>query len=41
VWTQLIWRGSLEEPLRSRLPGPDAFEVTMAALRARLGLKAW
>ena len=38
VWTRLIWRGGLEEPLRSRLPAPDAFDTTIAALSARLGL---
>lgn len=36
VWYRLVWRGNLREPRRSALPGPDAFEVTMAALGVRL-----
>jgi hypothetical protein len=32
VWSRLVWRDALREPLRSRLAGPDAFEMTMAAL---------
>ena len=32
VWSRLVWRGAMREPLRSRLHGPDAFDMTMAAL---------
>ena len=37
MWHRIIWRGSLQEPLRSRLPAPDAFDDTIAALAKRLG----
>ena len=36
VWHRIIWRGGLDEPRRSKLPMPDAFESTMGALRVRL-----
>ena len=36
VWHRLVWRGNLREPRKSTLPGPDAFESTMQALRVRL-----
>ena len=36
VWHRIVWRGSLQEPRRSLLPAPDAFDSTMAALRVRL-----
>ena len=36
VWHKLIWRGTLREPRRTQLPSPDAFDMTMAALRKRL-----
>ena len=36
MWHRLIWRGALQEPRRSQLPSPDAFESAMAALRTRL-----
>ena len=36
VWSRMIWRSALQEPLASRLPGPDAFESTMAALNTRV-----
>ena len=36
VWHRLVWRGNLREPRRSKLPRPDAFETTMAALEVRL-----
>jgi hypothetical protein len=36
IWTKLVWRGALDEPLRSQMAGPDAFEMTMRALAVRL-----
>ena len=36
VWYRLVWRGNLREPRRSKLPSPDAFEMTMQALQVRL-----
>ena len=36
VWTRLVWRGALREPLRSQLGAPDAFETAIEALRVRL-----
>ena len=32
VWTRMVWRGTLSSSLRDTLPGPDAFESTIAAL---------
>ena len=37
VWARMVWRGALREPLRSRLPGPDAFNTTIAALAKKVG----
>uniref|UniRef100_A0A7S4B4E5 EGF-like domain-containing protein n=1 Tax=Chrysotila carterae TaxID=13221 RepID=A0A7S4B4E5_CHRCT len=36
VWTRMVWRTALSEPLRSRLAAPDAFQATMEALELRL-----
>lgn len=34
VWSRLVWRNALREPLRSRLPAPDAFDTTVAGIAA-------
>lgn len=34
VWTRMVWRHTLSSPLREALPGPDAFESTIAVLLA-------
>ena len=36
VWNRVVWRETLNEPLRSRLPSPDAFEATVESLGALL-----
>lgn len=35
VWTRLIWRSALGDREAAALPGPDAFETLMEALRNR------
>jgi len=34
VWSRMVWRHTLSSPLREQLPGPDAFDSTIAMLLA-------
>ena len=34
VWSRMVWRSTLSSPLREELPGPDAFDSTIAMLLA-------